>query len=164
MDDYGELYTRAWNDIQEERVLPGGHWKMRLANVGCVSKDGRVTKVVFTTNPAEPGPDVDKRALKELNGYDYSTNEVADFQWYNGRKEERRVAKILGMFTDATGAAIEVPSVPLIVATDKGWGINPDINKALRGAYVVQKLKIGSNYKTHEPENQVEIGGYLPVE
>lgn len=85
-DSYDALLNRAWSEVAEPTILPGGNWRLTVRNASFVKpKEGSENKtpqILFFLVPTEPVSDVDQDKLDELGeNYDYTVCEFSHSIW-----------------------------------------------------------------------------------
>lgn len=73
-DALDDILNQAWDELPEEKILPGGDWLLKSKNAAFIkSKDAdKSDKVLFFVTAVEPGESVDEERLAELGDYDVS--------------------------------------------------------------------------------------------
>lgn len=168
MIDVRNLYTKAWNEVPKPQHIPGGHWLLQCTGVGFIpAKVNDAGKEIsarlgYFYVPVSPMGDVDKKALSQLNGYDFTDedlNTVAYFDWYGGARERAAHAEHIAKHSGVS------PEGAILEPTE-GDESTPRVRKEFRtsmiGGQIVAKLKPGVG-PDGSPRMEVEKGTFMPA-
>lgn len=85
-ENYEDILKKQYGQIQKEKVLPVGTWRLRLKNVTFMKGDaenGKNPCFMFVYVPKAPTDDVDESQLAELGGsYNIEENQIFFKLWY----------------------------------------------------------------------------------
>lgn len=92
--DYGDILDRTFEDLPEDKLLPGGSWllKGRSAGYSAPREEGKNGKVLFFYIPQAPMEGVDTAELEALGpDYDVSENQIVFTIWIEFNRDWRKV-------------------------------------------------------------------------
>lgn len=147
---YEDLFTKGWDEIPAEQLLPDGHWRLRATGVSFKpgnEKMGATLNVSY--DPVAPLDDVSPAALDEMGDYDFTSNRIFHRYFINSMRELRQAVEQLKKhsgFNPPAGATI-------LVADGDTYKVNPVIKTALVGTEVV--ALVGRNSYTNREGEQV---------
>ena len=154
-----KLFDSAVGESPKSQLIPGGHWQVECqgAYFKAPTEEGKGGSWGYFWSPVEPLADVDKKALKDLNGHDYTTEEFSHWMFFSTVKDKAAIEEVISLM------GVEIPAgTPITVVGEDGVRkINPVVREAIVGGRLIAKLKIGQDRRTKEP--QMEVEGYLPL-
>lgn len=98
MTDYADILKRAWSEIPEPKVLPGGSWLLKglAAKFSPPKGDSDSSTVLFMYQVKEPCEDVNDGEVAELGeDYDFGLNKISYTVWINEDSDWDKVRKHL---------------------------------------------------------------------
>lgn len=142
--DYDDLLNRTWDDIPEDKLLPGGGWLVAGRNASLVKpkEDGQSLKVLFNMKAKEP-VSVAQEELDDLGDYDVTANDLTYTIYVEKPSDWNKVFK----FLDTFGVTVD-RSDPILNSEGK-----LAFSKAFGGAEAI--AEIGQRvYQTREGETK----------
>lgn len=129
--DYDDLLNRTWDDIPEDKLLPGGQWLVAGRNASLVKpkEDGQSLKVLFNLKAKEP-VQVAQEELDELGDYDVTANDLTHTIYVEKPSDWNKVFK----FLDTFGVPVD-RSDPILNADGK-----LNFSKAFGGAEAIAEI------------------------
>ena len=89
VESYDDILDRSFDDLQDDKTLPGGLWVLRLRNAHFMTprEEGQSAQVLFFYHPIEPTDDVDQDELDALgDDYDVTENQIVFKVWIDGNR------------------------------------------------------------------------------
>ncbi len=117
VESYDDILDRSFDDLQDDKLLPGGLWVLRLRNAHYMAprEEGQSAQILFFYKPVEPTDDVDTDELEALGeDYDYTENQIVFKVWIEGGRSwkdlQRHIKKHAGVDWD-------LPSIREVIKT-----------------------------------------------
>ena len=96
VESYDDILDRSFDDLQDDKTLPGGLWVLRLRNAHFMPprEEGQSGQVLCFYKPVEPTDDVDMDELAALgDDYDFTENQIVFKVWIEGNRSWRDLGK-----------------------------------------------------------------------
>lgn len=97
-DSYEDIADRSWDEIPEEKTLPGGSWLLRgrSASYKPAKDDNSSPAILFIHTAKEPMDDVDDEELQALGAdYDIGQNRIFTRFYLETGRDYKRVRDFL---------------------------------------------------------------------
>jgi hypothetical protein len=134
---YEDLMTAGYDNIPDARLLPDGHWRVKVVGLNFRPGNENVpANINVTYEPVAPGDDVNAEALAELGDYDTSQNRVYKRLFCSNVGELRRVVQHFKKHAGFEPAA----GTPVLDKDGDGDKVNDAFKKAARGAEVTAMM------------------------